>query len=74
MQREVIEAAGEEALALGLLFGVEDPEPHEEETAIYCFLHLMFQEFSAGKYISMLPMVSNIKLFLVNISKQMALN
>ena len=68
IQREVIEAAGEEALALGLLFGIEDPEPHEEETTIYFFLHLIFQEFSAGKYISKLPLVGNIKLFTVSIS------
>ena len=74
IQREVIEAAGEEALALGLLSGIEDPGPHEAETAIYCFLHLMFQEFSAGKYISKLPKVGNIKLFMVHISYHIALN
>ena len=51
-QQEVLDAAGKEALELGLLFGNESLPTKEEEADWYCFLHLMFQEFAAAKFIS----------------------
>ena len=41
---------GEEALELGLLFGIEIPQG--EELDALCFLHHMIQEFAAGVFIS----------------------
>ena len=51
-QEEVISVAGEEALELGLLFGTENLTPQEEEMDVFCFQHLMLQEFVAAHFIS----------------------
>ena len=50
LQEEIEEMVGEEALELGLLFGIEIPQ--EEEMDALCFLHHMLQEFAAGVFIS----------------------
>ena len=56
-QEEVVREAGEEALDLGMLIGAEDPNPQEEETEMLCFPHLLFQEFVAANYVSVLTKV-----------------
>ena len=49
-QEEIIEEVGQEAFELGLLTGIE-PNPHEEEQKQrFSFNHLIFQEFTAGKF------------------------
>ena len=58
-QEEVFCEAGGEALELGLLIGAEDPNPQEEETEMFCFPHLLFQEFVAANYIAELAKVHN---------------
>ena len=50
LQEEVIRAAGEKALELGLLFGTEILQG--EELDVLCFQHLMLQEFAAGVFVS----------------------
>ena len=49
----MIRVAGEDALELGLLFGTENLTPQEEETDVFCFQHLMLQEFVAAHFISL---------------------
>ena len=46
-----------EALELGLLMGVEDTTPSEEERGVLRFPHQHFIDFLAGKYVSKLPKV-----------------
>ena len=46
-----------EALELGLLMGVEDTTPSEEERGTLRFPHQHFIDFLAGKYVSKLPKV-----------------
>ena len=50
--------AGEEALELGLLFGMENTTPQEEESDVLCFLHLLLQEFAAAIFLTEHPIVS----------------
>ena len=52
LQEEVVRVAGEKALELGLLFGTENLTPQEEETDVFCFAHLMLQEFVAAIFIA----------------------
>ena len=49
-----------EALELGLLMGVEDTSPTEEERGVLRFPHQHFVDFLAGKYVSKLSKVRNI--------------
>ena len=49
-QEEIVAEVGHEAFELGLLTAVE-PDPHEEEQKQrFSFNHLIFQEFTAGKF------------------------
>ena len=48
----MIDKVGENALELGLLFGVEISQ--EEETDAVCFQHVMLQEFTAAVFIARL--------------------
>ena len=51
--------SGEEAFKLGLLTPMDpDPVAEEEETQMFKFRHLLFQEFSGGKYVSTVDLVT----------------
>ena len=65
LQEEVLRVAGKEALELGLLMGTENMTPQEEETAVFSFPHLMFQEFLASLYLSQLPKVKKFTYYLI---------
>ena len=38
--------------------GTESDPLEEEKTQVYCFQHIVFQEFTAGKFVATLDMVS----------------
>ena len=48
-QEEILQFVGEEAFSLGLLMGTEG-----EEDQLFCFHHLLLQEFVAGKFVATL--------------------
>ena len=59
MQNEIIVTSGEEAFKLGLLIVVDpDPVAEEEETRLFQFRHLLFQEFSARKFVLTVHLVT----------------
>ena len=45
--------------------GTESDPLEEEKTQVYCFQHIVFQEFTAGKFVATLDMVSYRLWFLV---------
>ena len=52
-QEEILQFVGEEAFSLGLLMGTEG-----EEDQLFCFHHLLLQEFVAGKFVATLNEVT----------------
>ena len=57
-QDEIIQNVGKEAFELGLLMGTESDPLEEEQTQVCCFQHIVFQEFTAGKFMTTLDKVS----------------
>ena len=47
-----------EAFELGLLMETEPDPLEEEQSQVYCFQHIVFQEFTAGKFVAILDMVN----------------
>ncbi len=62
-QAEILKKVGPDALKLGLLMGTEDDPREEEQQEVLSFHHLLIMEYTAGKYVSTLRIVSKIQAF-----------
>ena len=58
-QEEIIDEVGYEAFELGLLTGIEPDPLEEEQKQRFRFSHLIFQEFTAGKFAATQEAVSS---------------
>ena len=59
LQNEIINIVGPKAFELGLLMGTESDPLEEKQTQVYCFHHLLIQQFMAAKYVASLDKVTD---------------